>query len=50
MNFVTIDFETAQYALDDARTCGTIACMAAEKFGSRDITGLLRAAGLGLRV
>jgi DNA polymerase-3 subunit epsilon len=39
----------AHNALDDARTCGMIACMAAEKFDSRDITGLLRAAGLGLR-
>jgi DNA polymerase-3 subunit epsilon len=27
----------AHNALDDARTCGTIACMAAEKFGSKDI-------------
>jgi DNA polymerase-3 subunit epsilon len=39
----------AHHALDDARTCGTIACMAAEKFGSRDIKELLRTAGLGLR-
>jgi DNA polymerase-3 subunit epsilon len=39
----------AHQALDDARTCGTIACMAAEKFGSKDIDGLLNAAGMGLR-
>jgi DNA polymerase-3 subunit epsilon len=39
----------AHQALDDARTCGTIACMAAEKLGSRDIKGLLRAAGIGFR-
>jgi hypothetical protein len=38
MNFVTIDFETAQYARESA--CSV---------GSKDITGLLRAAGLGLR-
>jgi DNA polymerase-3 subunit epsilon len=39
----------AHQALDDARTCGTIACMAAEKYGCRDIKGLLKAVGLGFR-
>ncbi|GHU92874.1 hypothetical protein FACS189479_03000 [Spirochaetia bacterium] len=39
----------AHNALDDARTCGIIACMAAEKFGSRDLKGLLKAARLGFR-
>jgi DNA polymerase-3 subunit epsilon len=39
----------AHNALDDARTCGTIACLAAEKFGDRKLNGLLGAAGLGLR-
>ncbi|WP_245534839.1 3'-5' exonuclease [Treponema primitia] len=39
----------AHNALDDARTCGAIACLAAEKFGRKTLKGLIGAAGLGLR-
>jgi DNA polymerase-3 subunit epsilon len=40
-----IDY-AAHNALDDARTCGIIACMAAEKSGATDIKTLLKAAKL----
>ncbi|MDR1931387.1 MAG: hypothetical protein LBQ57_01055 [Spirochaetales bacterium] len=36
----------AHNALDDARACGIIACMAAEKFGGGSVKKLLKAAGL----
>ena len=39
----------AHNALADAYTCGTITCLAAEKYGSKDIKGLRRAARLRFR-
>jgi DNA polymerase-3 subunit epsilon len=39
----------AHNALDDARTCGDIACMAAEKCGSGNIRELLNDAGIRMR-
>jgi hypothetical protein len=39
---------TDQQALDDAVTCGNIACMAAEKHGAENLKELLRKAGLRL--
>jgi DNA polymerase-3 subunit epsilon len=38
----------AHNALDDAKTCGKLALMAAEQFGCDSITGLLPAAGIGM--
>jgi DNA polymerase-3 subunit epsilon len=40
----------AHNALDDAMTCGKIALMAAEKFGSANVTELLAAAGVEMGV
>jgi DNA polymerase-3 subunit epsilon len=40
----------AHNALDDAKTCGTIACMAAEKFGSTSIADLLSAAHMQMNI
>jgi DNA polymerase-3 subunit epsilon len=39
----------AHNALDDARTCGDIACLAAQKTGSTDLKGLLHAARVGMK-
>jgi DNA polymerase-3 subunit epsilon len=39
----------AHNALDDAETCGKLVHMAAEKWGSKTITALLKAAGLKMR-
>jgi DNA polymerase-3 subunit epsilon len=38
----------AHNALDDARTCGDIACMAAEKHGAKNLKALLASAGIGM--
>jgi DNA polymerase-3 subunit epsilon len=38
----------AHNALDDARTCGDITCMAAEKYGAKSLKSLLSAAGIGM--
>jgi DNA polymerase-3 subunit epsilon len=38
----------AHNALDDARTCGDIACMAAEKYGAGNLKELLAKTGLRL--
>jgi len=40
----------AHNALDDAMTCGKLALMAAEKYGSHDIADLLTSAGIGMGV
>jgi DNA polymerase-3 subunit epsilon len=40
----------AHNALDDALTCGKIALLSAEKFGSSHLDELLAAAGLGMGV
>ncbi|GHV80848.1 DNA polymerase III subunit epsilon [Spirochaetia bacterium] len=40
----------AHNALDDAHTCGDIACLAAEKTGSADLKSLLHAARVGMKV
>jgi DNA polymerase-3 subunit epsilon len=39
----------AHNALDDAKTCGTIACLAAEKYGTGTLKELLAASGIGMR-
>jgi DNA polymerase-3 subunit epsilon len=39
----------AHHALDDARTCGGSACLAAIRTGSRNLKDLLRAAGIKMR-
>jgi DNA polymerase-3 subunit epsilon len=39
----------AHHAMDDARVCGGIACLAARQTGSRNVRELLRAARLGMR-
>jgi DNA polymerase-3 subunit epsilon len=39
----------AHNALDDARTCGDIACLAAQQTGSENLKGLLRAARMRMR-
>jgi len=41
---------TAHNALADAQTCGRLALMAAEKFGSTNVTDMLAAAGLKMGV
>jgi DNA polymerase-3 subunit epsilon len=38
----------AHNALDDARTCGKIALLSAEKYGSAGLAGLLEDAGMGM--
>jgi len=40
----------AHNALDDALTCGKLALMSAEKFGSANVTELLKAAGMEMGV
>jgi len=40
----------AHNALDDAMTCGKLALMSAEKFGSANVAGLLNAAGMEMGV
>jgi DNA polymerase-3 subunit epsilon len=40
----------AHNALDDARTCGAIACLAADKFGSKTLKGLISAAAVTMEV
>jgi len=40
----------AHNALDDAMTCGKLALMSAEKFGSANVTQLLKAAGIEMGV
>jgi DNA polymerase-3 subunit epsilon len=39
----------AHNALDDALTCGRVACLAAEKFGSKNVGELLKAAKLRMK-
>jgi DNA polymerase-3 subunit epsilon len=39
----------AHNALADARTCGDITCLAAQKNGSATLTDLLRSAGVGMQ-
>jgi DNA polymerase-3 subunit epsilon len=39
----------AHNALEDARTCGDITCMAADKLKSENISGLLRTAGVRMK-
>jgi DNA polymerase-3 subunit epsilon len=40
----------AHNALDDAKTCGTITCMAAKKQGSGSLEELLAAAGIDMGI
>jgi len=40
----------AHNALEDAKTCGTITCMAAKKQGSGCLEELLAAAGIGMGI
>jgi DNA polymerase-3 subunit epsilon len=40
----------AHNALDDAKTCGTITCMAAKKQGSGSLEELLAATGIGMGI
>jgi DNA polymerase-3 subunit epsilon len=39
----------AHNALEDAKTCGSIACLAAEKYGAGKLKRLLAAAGVGMK-
>jgi DNA polymerase-3 subunit epsilon len=39
----------AHNALEDAQTCGAIACKAAEKYACRSLRELLKAAGMGMK-
>jgi DNA polymerase-3 subunit epsilon len=39
----------AHNALDDAKTCGAIACLAAEKYGAGTLRALLAASGTGMK-
>jgi DNA polymerase-3 subunit epsilon len=39
----------AHNALDDAKTCGAIACLAAEQYGTGTLRALLAASGTGMR-
>jgi DNA polymerase-3 subunit epsilon len=40
----------AHNALDDAKTCGTITCMAAEKYDKKTLKDLIGAVGVTMEV